>query len=75
MLWYQFNPYIAYYETGRYQDVINLANTTLGTLSEPMLEESLYWRGLARKALGDEAGAQSDLDQVQRLNPNFVGFQ
>ncbi|MGB1253249.1 MAG: C39 family peptidase [Candidatus Promineifilaceae bacterium] len=75
MLWYQFKPYTAYYETGRYQDVINLANTTLSTLSEPMLEESLYWRGLARKALGDAAGAQADLDQVQRLNPNFVGFQ
>ncbi len=53
MLWYQTGPYWAYYYTGRYQDVINLANTTLGTvLGGPTLEESLYWRGMAEGALG-----------------------
>ncbi len=29
MLWYQDGPYQAYYHAGRYQDVIDLANTTL----------------------------------------------
>jgi hypothetical protein len=40
MLWYQTGPYWAYYYTGRYQDVIDLATTTLGAMSQPVLEES-----------------------------------
>ena len=44
ILWYQTRPYWAYYYTGRYQDVINLATTTRNAMSEPVLEESYYWR-------------------------------
>ncbi len=29
MMWYQTGPYFAYFYSGRYQDVINLANVTL----------------------------------------------
>ena len=29
IMWYQTGPYFAYYFSGRYQDTINLANTTL----------------------------------------------
>jgi len=73
MMWYQTWPYWAYYYTGRYQDVINLAQTTLyDTISEPVLEESFYWRGLAREALGDSQGAIDDYRQSVRLNPNFA---
>lgn len=72
MMWYQTWPYWAYYYSGRYQDVINLANTTLyDTISEPVLEESFYWRALAREATGDLAGAIDDLRESVRLNPNF----
>jgi tetratricopeptide (TPR) repeat protein len=72
MLWYQTGPYKAYYYTGRYQDVLNLANTTLNdTIAEPDLEESLYWRGLAKEALGDHNGAVDDLRRAVLLNPNF----
>ena len=36
MMWYQTGPYFAYYYSARYQDVINLANTTLNdTISTP----------------------------------------
>jgi hypothetical protein len=53
--------------------VINLANTTLNdTISEPVLEESFYWRGLAREALGDTPGAIADFQESVRLNPNFA---
>jgi len=73
MMWYQTWPYWAYYYTGRYQDVINLANTTLiDTISEPVLEESFYWRGLAREALGDLQGAIEDYRTSVRLNNNFA---
>jgi tetratricopeptide (TPR) repeat protein len=76
IMWYQTGPYWAYYYSGRYQDVINLANTTLNeTIADPTLEESLYWRGLAREAIGDPNGAVADLVEAVRLNPNFSAAQ
>jgi tetratricopeptide (TPR) repeat protein len=72
IMWYQTWPYWAYYYTGRYQDVIDLADTTLNdTISKPVLEESFYWRALAREALGDLPGAIDDFRESVRLNPNF----
>ena len=72
IIWYQTGPYFAYYHTGRYQDVINLADNTLNeTISQPTLEESLYWRALAEYALGDYETAYADMLETVRLNPNF----
>ena len=72
IVWYQTGPYFAYYHSGRYQDVINLANNTLNeTISEPTLEESLYWRALAEYALGNYDAAFADMRETVRLNPNF----
>jgi tetratricopeptide (TPR) repeat protein len=71
-MWYRVEPYAAYYHTGRYQDVINLANNTFFALGEYTLEESFYWRGLANQALGDSNGAIFDLRKVLELNPNFT---
>jgi uncharacterized protein YvpB len=73
MMWYQTGPYWAYYYTGRYQDVINLANTTLGTvLGGPTLEESIYWRGMAEQSLGDMNSAIADFRQANHLNPKMA---
>lgn len=73
MVWYQTGPYWAYFYTGRYQDVINLANVTLATPSVgPTLEESLYWRGMAYYALGQTGPAAKDMLEAVRLNPNFA---
>lgn len=71
MMWYQTGPYWAYYYSGRYQDVINLGTTTLDTMSEPVLEESYYWRALAREALGDINGAIKDLQSSLKVHPGF----
>ena len=70
LLWYQDGPYAAYYHTGRYQDVINLAHTTLVNVDKPVLEETYYWRGMAKAALGDRQGAVEDLQRAYTLNPN-----
>lgn len=75
MMWYQTGPYWAYFYSGRYYDVISLATTTLDSMSKPVLEESFYWRALAREALGDTSGAISDLKDAVRLNPNFLAGQ
>ena len=70
LLWYQEGPYAAYYHTGRYQDVINLAHSTLINVDKPVLEETYYWRGMAKEALGDREGAIEDLTRAYTLNPN-----
>lgn len=72
IMWYQTGPYWAYYYAERYQDVINLANFTLiETISDPTLEESIYWRGKASLALGLTDDAIADFRETIRLNPNF----
>ncbi len=72
IMWYQTGPYWAYYYSGRYSDVINLANTTLlETISEPVLEESFYWRGLAYEGLGNMDQAVSDWRTALQLHPDW----
>jgi len=71
MLWYQTGPYYAYYYSARYQDVINLATTTLDAESEHILEESYHWRALAKEALGNREAAISDLRSALRVHPGF----
>ena len=66
IVWYQTGPYFAYYHTGRYYDVIALADQTLktqtfmGYLYEPAIEETWVWRGRAKLMLGDRDGAIED---------------
>jgi tetratricopeptide (TPR) repeat protein len=72
MLWYQTGPYKAYYYSGRYQEVYELANYTLfETITDPILEESFYWRGLAKEQLGDLAGAIFDWQVCLELHPGW----
>lgn len=70
MLWYQFGPYDAYYQTGRYQDVILLADVTLK--DRPYFEESFYYKGMALAALGDTGAARENLEKATSFNPNFA---
>ena len=69
MMFYQFGPYRAYFNTGRYQDVMDVANAALD--ARPDLEENFYWRGWARYMQGDSAGAVSDFRAALEVNPNF----
>lgn len=72
MMWYQTAPYFAYYFTARYLDVINLATQTLDASSEPILEESFYWRARALNALGDSEAAIQDLQQCLEVHEGFA---
>jgi hypothetical protein len=72
IMWYQTGPFWAYYYSQRFQDVIDLANYVLyDTISEPTLEESIYWRGQAYQALGQLDDAIADFRETVHLNPNF----
>ncbi len=86
MMWYQTGPYFAYYYSGRYQDVVNLATNTLdfiqsraerlGITNQPQvgqfIEETWYWRGMARLVIGDRQGAIDDLKMALKYHPGFV---
>jgi len=70
MLWYQFGPFRAYYETGRQDEVIALANATIATAKQ--VEEAFYWRGLAEKAKGDTTAARASWQRALELNPRYA---
>jgi hypothetical protein len=72
ILWYETSPYAAYYYAARYQDVINLADQTLGHMAEPVLEESYYWRALSYYALGNTTRAVADLRASLEYHPGYA---
>ena len=72
LMWYEIGPYPAYYHTGRYQDVVNLANVTLAApRTGPTLEESLYWRGMAEYALNQTDKAIQDMRSALYYHPGY----
>jgi tetratricopeptide (TPR) repeat protein len=68
MLWYQFEPYQAYLENGRYDDIVTLANATINS-GGTFMEESYLYRGHAMQALGNKGQAQLDYARVIEINP------
>ncbi|MGH2606364.1 MAG: C39 family peptidase [Anaerolineales bacterium] len=66
---YQFGPYIAYFNQGRFEDVIELADATLFRTYKA--EESMLWRGWARYRLGDVLGAIEDFRAALAVNPAY----
>jgi tetratricopeptide (TPR) repeat protein len=70
MLWYQFAPFRAYFQVGRYDEVIALADATIGTAKS--VEELFYWRGLAQQSKGDVEGARASWQHSLELNGNYA---
>ena len=72
MLWYQTGPYKAYFYYQRYYDVLYLADGTLNAMqSDKNLDESYYWRGMGKNALGDTEGAIADFRLALKYHPGF----
>ena len=69
LLWYQFDLYEAYYQVGRYEDIVTLATVTLE--DRPYFEETFYYRGLALAALGEAEQARADFQRAVAFNPYF----
>lgn len=73
MLWYQFDLYRSYYETGRYQELVDLTSSTLHGVDN--LEENHYWRGRAYAALGNNDEARADFQRALKFNRNYTAAQ
>lgn len=71
MVWYQTGPYFAYYYSGRYQDLIDLASLTIKNANNPFLEETYYWRGLGYLMVGKQDDAVADFYTALEYHPNF----
>ena len=72
IMWYETAPYYAYYYTGRYQDVINLANANLKRImATRSLEESWFWLARGEYALGNYDTAYADMRQALHFHPGF----
>jgi tetratricopeptide (TPR) repeat protein len=67
-LWYQFSPYEAYLQVGRYEDVITLADAVLAKKSS---EEAFYYKGLALEGLGEMDKARVQIALAVRYNQNY----
>ncbi len=69
MLWYQYGPFHAYYESERYQEVIALADSVLRPAVQ--IEELHDWRARAYAALGNADAAESARQRIAFLNSRY----
>jgi tetratricopeptide (TPR) repeat protein len=72
-MWYQFGPYEAYYNVGRYEEIVALADATLKPTGD--LEESYYYKGLALERLGQMDRAREAFQAALRYNAHYVAAQ
>lgn len=73
MLWYQFGPFEAYYEVGRYDDVLALVQANLNTT--PYVEETYYWTGRVYQANSQVDAARNQYNLALQHNSNFIPAQ
>lgn len=70
MLRYQFAPFVAAYETGHIQDLLDLSAYALQVT--PTSEEALYWQGRAFLALRQNARARASFQQALSYRPDYT---
>ncbi|NOK85714.1 MAG: hypothetical protein GFH27_549367n29 [Chloroflexi bacterium AL-W] len=68
MYWYQFGIFEAYYQVGRYDDVMQLVQTNLSNVGGRYVEETYYWQGKVMVARGDIAGARAAFNRALSYN-------
>lgn len=73
MLWYQFEPFRAYDESGRHAELLALADSVIATAGN--IEETFFWRGRALQAMGDAEAARQAFQRAVELNSNYVEAQ
>ena len=69
MMWYQFGAFEAFYEVGRYDDVMSLAQINLNNAKE--IEETYFWQGKVLLAQNKPEQAASSFRRALTYNPNY----
>lgn len=73
MFRYQFGPFLAYFHSGRNDDLLALTNYARGVTD--MSEEAWLWYGYGLYRQGDNAGALKAWQKAESINPNFYEDQ
>lgn len=73
MFRYQFGPFLAYFHSGRNEDLLALTNYALGVTE--MSEEAWLWYGYGLYRKGDNAGALKAWQKADSINPKFFEDQ
>ena len=74
-LYYEHRPLMAYWKSGRIDDVLDLTSAMLDTSGGKWVEEIHWYRGHALAANGDLRGAQASYQEALEVNPNFYPAQ
>jgi tetratricopeptide (TPR) repeat protein len=69
--WYRFEMYEAYNAVGDYNATLDLANRILNDGGGHYVEETFYYAGIAREAIGETDRAVTNYEAVLAFNPNF----
>ncbi len=67
--WYQFGAFEAYFQVGRYDDVLSLARINQNNSRE--LEETYYWQGRVQEAQGKTQQAASSYRRALAYNTHY----
>ena len=73
MFRYQFGPFLAYFHSGRNEDLLVLTDYARGVTE--MSEETWLWHGFGLYRNGDYAGARKAWQKAAKINPNFYEDQ
>ncbi len=73
MFRYQFGPFLAYFHSGRNDDLLALTDYARGVTE--MSEEAWLWYGYGLYRKGDNAGALAAWRKADKINPNFYEDQ
>lgn len=68
---YQFGPFEAYYNVGRYDDIVFLVDSNFNNGGQ-YVEEIWYWQGKVLAARGETAQAASSFRQALQRHPGFA---
>lgn len=74
MAWYQFGQFEAYFNVGRYDDVLSIVNYNLNN-GGVYVEETHYWQGRVYEARGEMEQAAASYNRALSRNPNFAAAQ
>jgi hypothetical protein len=74
MLWYQFGPLEAYFNEGRYDDVLKYVDNNLNNGGE-YVEETYYWQGRVFAAQGRTGEAATAFRNALRHNSHYTAAQ
>ena len=68
---YQFQPFFAYYNVGRFDYLLQITEYTYKSISGSYSEEALLWHGYGLLSKGDTAGALADWNKALKVHPDY----